>query len=121
MFLLKLVPGTSPDVFDYILQAGYRGVVIETFGLGGIHYIRRNLVEKLRELEAHGVICLVTTQCLYERADFSVYEVGRNILSEHVFSGRDMTTEAAVAKLMWMLGDWEARGRFAQESVCGEI
>ena len=121
VFLLKLVPGTSPDVFDYILQAGYRGVVIEAFGLGGIHYIRRNLVEKLRELEAHGVICLVTTQCLYERADFSVYEVGRNILSEHVFSGRDMTTEAAVAKLMWMLGDWEARGRFAQESVCGEI
>ena len=32
-----------------------------------------------------------------------------------------MTTEAAVAKLMWMLGDWETRGRFAQESVCGEI
>ena len=121
VFLLKLVPGTSPDVLRFVREAGYRGLVIEAFGLGGLHYIRRNLVEKLRELEAHGVICLVTTQCLYERADFSVYEVGRNILSKHVFSGRDMTTEAAVAKLMWMLGDWETRGRFAQESVCGEI
>lgn len=121
VFLLKLIPGTSPDVFDFILNAGYRGVVIEAFGLGGIHYIRRNLIKKLRELEDRGVICIVTTQCLYERADFSVYEVGRNILSERVFSGRDMTTEAAVAKLMWMLGDWDARGRFAQVSLCGEI
>ena len=37
VFLLKLVPGTQPSVLDYVMQAGYRGLVIEAFGLGGLH------------------------------------------------------------------------------------
>ena len=43
VFLLKLVPGTSPDVLRFVREADYRGLVIEAFGLGGLHYIRRNL------------------------------------------------------------------------------
>ena len=76
VFLLKLFPGTQPDVLDFIAQAGYRGLVIEAFGLGGLHYIRRNLVEKLRMLRRNGVRILVLTQCMYEKADLSIYEVG---------------------------------------------
>ena len=43
VFLLKLIPGTRPEVFDDIARLGYRGVVIEGFGLGGLHCLRRNL------------------------------------------------------------------------------
>ena len=38
VFLLKLIPGTQPSVLDYVLANGYRGLVIEAFGLGGLHY-----------------------------------------------------------------------------------
>ena len=103
VFLLKLIPGTSPDVLRYIVDAGYRGLVIEAFGLGGLHYIRRNLVAALQTLAESGVFVLVVSQCLHEKADFSVYEVGRGMMREQVHSGRDMTTEAAVTKLMWAL------------------
>lgn len=120
VFLLKLVPGTQPDVLDFVAQAGYRGLVIEAFGLGGLHYIRRNLVEKLRMLREKGVRVLVVTQCMYEKADLSIYEVGMQMLRSDVISGMDMTTEAAVTKLMWALAQEDTDALLAQ-NLCGEV
>ena len=120
VFLLKLIPGTQPDVLDYVLEAGYKGLVIEAFGLGGLHYIRRNLVEKLRMLRKHGVMVMVVTQCMYEKADLSIYEVGNRMLSAQVISGQDMTTEAAVTKMMWALAQEEPE-KLLNENLCGEM
>ncbi|MBQ3485993.1 MAG: asparaginase [Clostridia bacterium] len=120
VFLLKLVPGTQPDVLDFVDQAGYRGLVIEAFGLGGLHYIRRNLVEKLRMLREKGVRILVLTQCMYEKADLSIYEVGNQLLKTDVISGQDLTTEAAVTKLMWALAQ-ENTDELLMADLCGEI
>lgn len=120
VFLLKLVPGTMPDVLDFVASAGYRGLVIEAFGLGGLHYIRRNLVEKLRMLRQKGVRILVLTQCMYEKADLSIYEVGTQLLRTDVLSGMDMTTEAAVTKLMWALAQ-EKTDEWLGVNLCGEV
>ncbi len=120
VFLLKLVPGTQPDVLDFVAQAGYRGLVIEAFGLGGLHYIRRNLVEKLRMLRQKGIRVLVVTQCMYEKADLSIYEVGMQMLRADVISGMDMTTEAAVTKLMWALAQSNTDELLCR-NLCGEV
>lgn len=119
VFLLKLVPGTSPDVLRFVQNAGYRGLVIEAFGLGGLHYIRRNLVKALDELVQSGIYVLVVSQCLYEKADLSVYEVGRGLSRSTILNGRDMTTEAAVCKMMWALGQ-EEPARWLNHRLVGE-
>jgi len=119
VFLLKLVPGTSPDVLRFVKQAGYRGLVIEAFGLGGLHYIRRNLVRAMEELGESGIRVLVVSQCLYEKANLSVYEVGRGLMKDYILNGRDMTTEAAVCKMMWALGQEEPT-RWLKHQLVGE-
>lgn len=124
VFLLKLIPGTHLEFFDGFLQMGYKGLVIEGFGLGGIHYIRRNLVEKLHQLLEAGIAVVLTTQCLYENSDLTVYEVGRKAVQEGIIPGYDMTTEAAVTKLMWVLGHARDAGEVRRQMLmdyCGEI
>ena len=123
VFLLKLTPGLNPAVFDMLAAMGYRGIVIEAFGLGGFNVLGKSLRGLQRAVE-DGISVVVTTQCLYDSADLGVYQVGNRLLEMGVIQGRDMTSEAAMTKLMWALGQGMEQDQIAKlfaEDLAGEI
>ncbi|MCL2698347.1 MAG: asparaginase [Oscillospiraceae bacterium] len=100
VFVIKITPNMNGDIASFILEKGYRGVVCEGFGLGGIPY---GLLERLGGLVKSGVRVVVVSQCLYGGADLNVYAAHRKA-QEFGLEAWNMTGAAALVRLMIELG-----------------
>ena len=122
--LIKLIPGLDPKIIDALVGMGTKGIVFEAFGSGGLAFVRRDLISAIGEAVNKGVSIVVCSQCLYERSDMTTYEVGRRALEQGVIPGADMTSEAAVTKLMWALGNSNTQKEVAEifgQNLIGEV
>lgn len=105
VFLLKLIPGISPDILSMIAEK-YDAIIIESYGVGGIPSdSKRDFLAEIDRLVAKGKVIVMTTQVMHEGSDMQVYAVGHVAKERYgLIEAFDMSTEAAVTKLMWILG-----------------
>ncbi|MCT8337975.1 Glu-tRNA(Gln) amidotransferase subunit GatD [Methanoculleus sp. Afa-1] len=117
--LLHFYPGMPASVLDVF--EGYAGLVISGTGLG---HVATDWVPKVREMIEDGTTVVMTSQCLHGRVCDRVYNTGRDLLAAGVVEGEDMLPEAALVKLMWVLGnerDPERAKTLIETDLAGEI
>ena len=102
--LLKMVPGVDSALLDYMLDRS-DALILECFGVGGLpSYEADDFFAAVRRHTEAGRFLVMTTQVQNEGSDLSVYQVGHRLKDDpHVLEAYDMTSEAALAKLMWIL------------------
>uniref|UniRef100_A0A8C6UGY8 asparaginase n=1 Tax=Neogobius melanostomus TaxID=47308 RepID=A0A8C6UGY8_9GOBI len=122
--LLRLFPGITAATVRAFLQPPMQGVVLETYGSGNAPDNRKDLLEELKKATNSGVIIINCTQCLRGTVS-SVYATGKVLIDAGLIAGGDMTPEAALSKLSYVLAmkdlDLEAKKRMMSQNLRGEM
>lgn len=122
--VLRLFPGLRRETVHAILgTAGVKGLILETYGTGNASTAAWFL-EELRSFISKGGLVLNVTQCQAGSVEMGLYETSAGLMSAGVLSGRDITTEAAVTKMMILLGSGlpsEKVVALLVRPLCGEM
>ena len=117
---IKIYPGQNPDILDYYLKKKYKGLILETSGLGHVPTKGKNSwMKKLKEIQKKGIVVCAVSQCINGRVDPFVYSNARELFESGVIYLEDMLSETALVKLGWVFGhsDWAKSKEVVKEKM----
>ena len=122
--ILKLFPGINRNFVQAVIDTkGLKGLIVETFGSGNAPTYKW-FIDDLRQFIARGGIIFNVTQCHGGSVEMGLYETSREMLAAGVVGGKDITSEASVTKLMFLLGNCSSREEIVRclgNPLAGEI
>ena len=122
--VLKVFPGIQFGLFEDIMTEKLQGIVLETFGSGNIPSGGDELLPIIKKAFASGSVVTVCSQCPIGTVTLGTYETSASLKGAGAVSGKDMTTEAAVAKLYHLLSLDLPKGeikRLMEKNIAGEL
>jgi len=122
--LIKLFPGLNPKQLEYIDLTKLKAVVLEAFGTGNYPLIGDySLLPFIKACRNAGIHVVITSQAPFDAVNLSQYKSGREALRMGVLSAGDMTIEATLIKIMYLLGNGLAGDQFIEQfnaNIAGE-
>lgn len=116
VYVMKLIPGISGSLISTIFK-NYDGIILESFGTGGIpDSIQDTIFKNLDKYPAKDKVLVITTQVQNEGSDTDIYEVGVKLKKYKYLEAGDMTLEATLTKLMWVLANKERTWDYIEKS-----
>lgn len=100
--VIKLYPGIPQEIITTLLNSNCKGIVLETFGSGNAT-TNSEFINALESAIHNGKIILNISQCTAGAVSQGLYETSSQLEKIGVVSGKDMTTEAAITKMMFLL------------------
>jgi glutamyl-tRNA(Gln) amidotransferase subunit D len=104
--VIKIHPGISPEILDYYAEKKYKGIIIETTGLGHTPTMNstNNWIPRLKKTIEKGITICGTAQTIFGGLNPNVYSPGRELQKTGMIFLKDMLSETAYVKLGWILG-----------------
>lgn len=122
--VLKVFPGIQFGLFEEIMTEKLSGIVLETFGAGNIPKGDGGLLPIIAKAFGSGAVITVCSQCPSGTVTLGAYETSSQLKAAGAVGGKDMTTEAAVAKLYYLFSiglDKESIKTLMEKNICGEL
>jgi glutamyl-tRNA(Gln) amidotransferase subunit D len=122
--LVKMHPGINEKIIEFYTKEKYKGLIIEATGLGHTPIGKNEIfIKKIKSLVDSGCIVGITSQCINGRTNNTVYTNLRKVAETGAIYCEDMTSETALMKLSWLLGNYSKKeaSELLSKNLRGEI
>lgn len=122
--LITVFPGMNPEVLQQHMEMGASGIVLQGFGPGNIPFLENSLIPMIQKAVSQKIPVCITSQMEKSITNLDVYESGYRAREAGALSAVDMTMEAAVTKMMWVLAqeeEYDKRVALLQKPIAGEM
>lgn len=121
---LPIFPGMRPDDLNVLAKSAMRAVIFEAYGAGNVPTVNPSFIPVIQMLTEHDKIVAIKSQCISGHTDLRLYQGGAEAIAAGAISCHDMTREASIVKMMFLLGNVKQTSdirRHFQENLCGEV